>query len=91
MSHTPGPWAVSVDGIVYSGTPGAATEIAFVAQQTDGMSAIEAKHNGNLIAAAPQLLKALRELTAVNECWCSPQCGPCYRCNALAVIGKLDG
>jgi hypothetical protein len=57
--YTPGPWFISPDGIIYSGkTPATALELAFVAQGSDGIQ--EAQANGMLMAAAPDLLSALK-------------------------------
>ena len=59
MSYTKGPWAVSHDGVVCSGEPKTAVEIAFVAQMSDDVP--EANANGRLIAAAPELLEAVKD------------------------------
>lgn len=65
IGHTPGPWAVDEDGDGYQIVtqskgmkPGECKDwIATVHPQTD-----EAEHNARLIAAAPELLEALKEL-----------------------------
>ncbi len=59
--YTPGPWEVSPDGIIYSGPLKNAVELGFVAQGSDGVP--QARANGRLMAAAPELLDALRKLT----------------------------
>ena len=49
--------------------------------------------NARLIAAAPRMYEALRNLTALNECWCSTH-GPvrvCFRCEARAVLTEIEG
>ena len=64
-THTPGPWNVSPDGIIYSGTIATATELGFVAQGSDGVP--EAKANGNVMAASPELLTACKWFVAEME------------------------
>jgi len=65
--HTPGPWVVSDDGLVtgrdgrvrFAGTP--SIDI-FDASEWPSELATEAQANARLIAAAPDLLAALKEL-----------------------------
>ena len=48
--------------------------------------------DARLIAAAPAMYKALRNLAAVHECWCGPVGSrTCYRCEALAVLAEVEG
>ena len=48
--------------------------------------------NARLIAAAPAMYEALRNLTVVNECWCGPVGSrTCYRCEALVVLAEVEG
>lgn len=61
MKHTPTPWNVSPDGIIYAGNdPVTAQEVGFVAQGSDGIP--EARANGVLMAASPDLLDAIKKL-----------------------------
>ena len=47
--------------------------------------------NARLIAAAPAMYEALRNLAAVHECWCGPLgTRICYRCRALAVLAEVE-
>ncbi len=58
--HTPGPWIV--EGTLIAQEPGIADslEVAFLAELGGGMDKHMRKANANLIAAAPELLDALR-------------------------------
>lgn len=60
LKHTPGPWKVDEDDDVVSAT---GLWVAFAY----GDSEEEAKHNARLIAAAPDLLEALRALLSAAE------------------------
>ena len=58
MAHTPGPWTVESDGTSVS----MGGQVVIVAPAPDGASQEEMRANARLIAAAPALLAALREL-----------------------------
>jgi hypothetical protein len=60
MTHTPGPWYVENDGTSISN----ATQVFITAPSPDGASREEEKANAALIAAAPELLDALKLLHA---------------------------
>ena len=64
MKHTKGPWNISSDGIIYAGNDSAtAIELGFVAQVSDQLIGVsEARANGVLMAASPDLLDALKKL-----------------------------
>lgn len=86
-AHTPGPWLVLRDPEV--GGPLVATEdvaIADVMEMEGGMS----EANARLIAAAPDLLAALKAMFA-DAC----DCGPDVHCRAcelgLRAIAKAEG
>jgi hypothetical protein len=94
--HTPGPWRISgfepsangKDRVVM-GADG------FGVAWLSGRTLEEHEADAQLIAAAPELLDALKKMTAVAECYCAklPYWGPstghiCYRCVALKVIAK---
>ncbi len=71
LKHTPGPWKVDEDDDVVSAT---GLWVAFAY----GDSEEEAKHNARLIAAAPDLLAALRSMAAQHRCGCGhPACNRC--------------
>ena len=58
MSHTPGPWATMLGTGVYSE---GGREIVYWAHNTRSGDKAEQEANAHLIAAAPDLLKALKE------------------------------
>ena len=94
MEHTPGPWEV-VEMIDYN--HGHKYVDGYRVQSVNGdpnepvaeMSGFEkAEANANLIAAAPDLLEALEDMTAWVK---SVGCG-CQRCiKSLAAIAKARG
>ena len=59
MSHTPGPWAIDIDRAIV-----APNGISSVAQIFSWVGEEEADANARLIAAAPDLLAALKECRA---------------------------
>ena len=61
-SHTPGPWAVNCNRVYGSIGSGAATGIADMLGNCGSTTTVEA--NAHLIAAAPELLEALKNLIA---------------------------
>ena len=97
MSHTPGPWEVygnSDEGLSVrsSAIPGAVCFMAWIFQDTKG----EGEANARLIAAAPDLLAALKALlTAPEIADCDPN-DKDEETNAIerlarATIAKAEG
>ena len=100
VKHTPGPWAVDSDGAGWyiEATPERGHSLAFIAspefQEEPDTSASEAEANASLIAAAPDLLEALNEMTRLAL-------GPTGGCSAaekrnaieasIAAIAKATG
>lgn len=80
--HTPGPWKVfHAIAMEDDGTP----MLYAVVGATDTRTAVECEANERLIAAAPELLKALEHLlrcTAIPDDWAEP---------ARAAIAKARG
>ena len=86
--HTPGPWetrrspAWSKD--VDIGKIGVFQNLAFVSSLNED--------DARLIAAAPELLEALRgELSAERSDCNDRKCGACSRCRSYAAIAKAEG
>lgn len=66
--HTPGPWEVSGTAVLTSGNPVTQKAICRILGPQDmGPSTEEGYHNARLIASAPQLLEALKELTELMQ------------------------
>lgn len=91
--HTPGPWDASATGIWATSTWNARVRIA-EATTFSRMNGIDAVANANLIAAAPDLLEALRRLlSSVDSGNASTHDDGC-RCvyhEASAAIAKATG
>ena len=87
-AHTPSPWTFETNadggGVVYKDTEGT------IATVTDEMSGWLA--NLALIAAAPELLAALKGLVSREHCECRPQPGEACKhvVAAEAVIAKVE-
>lgn len=83
MTHTPGPWRADGED-VFSGHTCQATHIANANPIRD-MFRRTAEANARLIAAAPELLEALKDALAVH--------GDTYSwgAKALAAIAKVEG
>ena len=84
MKHTPGPWHRNITPATKYNTifAGRNTHVARLA--VDGLSADEVEANCNLIAAAPDLLAALRRLV-------HPMADDTDLENALDVITRATG
>jgi hypothetical protein len=67
MTHTPGPWTSGGFAIVSDRPYPQWREIATVACDPRDLSDPEAAANARLIAAAPELLSALREIVHYDE------------------------
>lgn len=94
--HTPGPWTVK--GVTY-GVPGAMADVVYVEVKGDPGHVIAHVYgqdldNARLIAAAPELLQALRAMDPDNpsrsDCN-GRKCGECSTCRARAAIAKAGG
>jgi hypothetical protein len=110
MSHTPGPWEVVDEEsfewnspssprreIVWKSLYGSVYRIGYATYPTTAggtMGAAERLSNARLIAAAPVLLAALEEITAVFASRCgdyeNPEFNDCYN-DAIAAIKKARG
>lgn len=68
INHTPGPWSTEYDGSIVMRDQIVSSPIA-----PDGATKEERRANAQLIAAAPELLDALRkiafECASYNDCW----------------------
>ena len=92
--HTPGPW-VAVGAGVYSESNDPFLEIIFSAHNTRSASRETAKANARLIAAAPEMLRRLKN--RVVDCdrvggldW--PTDSRCEACSGdMAAIAKAEG
>jgi hypothetical protein len=92
MKHTPGPW-IFIEGGPLEGDTVITTQdrmngdiIPIVDMDTDyeGEIGIEQEANAKLIAAAPELIEALRPFANFA---CDEPCG-CNNCRARAAIAK---
>lgn len=86
--HTPGPWKVAA-------IPGAviAVDNTTIAKVFYGERSV-CDANARLIAAAPELLEALKGLESRHEpgVFCDHAAAPCDRCDAARVaIAKAEG
>jgi hypothetical protein len=83
MTHTPGPWVARKDGTVqpYPGTG----SIAACSLRGDHQTMIA---NARLIAEAPAMLAALRDLLVALE---ARGAGGCSMDNARAIIARIEG
>lgn len=103
--YTPGPWAIYRDGFLYGvrrSVDGWSQSICRVDWKIQGNPDGEAQANARLIAAAPELLEALREGRraigdhhAPNDCYATgPLTGDDYRdlveCPACRFIAMYD-
>lgn len=95
--HTPGPWRVTVNGGFADGQPHASVWIE-AGTYTSLASLIpvrEVQANGRLMAAAPDLLAALKALASFTEdpsMPCDSTCEPgCIWCAVSAAIAKAEG
>ena len=73
LKHTPGPWIVDTDYIIQDGGTSDENTIAIVGDQE------EWKANAHLIAAAPDLLEALKDCCAIARPKNPSSCCPAYR------------
>ena len=97
--HTPGPWRVTaracnmIDVLHAVDSPGAIT-MALCRVQARQSWIAEAEANANLIAAAPDMLEALRKAVVLlaGACVHSPELGPNDTYEAVsAAIAKATG
>lgn len=87
-AHTPGPWKVIETGgvvEVVSGDHG----IRIATIDSDNCALESAMHDARLIAAAPDLLAALKRVDP--QCITTPDCGACSGCDARSAIAKAEG
>jgi hypothetical protein len=100
-SHTPGPWTLEdplgpeLLSIVVGDEPHQWQFIAQVSaagnREEGDVPKAQAKANAHLIAAAPEMLAALKAIAALmNDGGRLPENGPTHR-TALAAIAKAEG
>lgn len=95
MSYTPGPWRQN--GLFIEGGSRPDQRICYAYGAYTDCADAEAKANARLIAAAPELLEALREILAHVESdttqLIAGQCTLChtYRIIGHAAIAKAEG
>ena len=97
--HTPGPWSAEewtsrARTTVLAPIEGVAggIVIADCGPSRSGYCDSETEANARLIAAAPDMLEALKEFVAYSECHCAePECPPCAYCMAEQAIEKAEG
>jgi hypothetical protein len=77
-NYTPGPWSIRQEGVWSVGTDHEMTALVY------GYTETQEQANAHLIAAAPDLLEALKSAIA------SPVCGNWYE-QAAAAIAKAEG
>lgn len=81
--HTPGPWKVAVFG----------NQVEVIVNTTQSICSLcrtNAGHNARLIAAAPDLLTALKRLAAVYPWECGDPDDDAVRVSVNAAIAKAD-
>lgn len=86
QTHTPGPWiqgAIEHGSLVFNFN---GKEVCRVTPTNDA----ETQANRRLIAAAPELLAALKAYEA-GRISCNYQCGECGQCLGRAAIAKATG
>lgn len=87
QQHTPGPWRVTYDGTAYFVQEHLKTEVLSVDEHGNPCKwSKEREGNARLIAAAPDLLEALKA-TVADTAHSSPD----LRNQALAAIAKATG
>jgi hypothetical protein len=85
MSHTPGPWVVHADGVLVLGAgPKRQAIVDCETSASPNLPQAERKANARLIAAAPELLAALKSLEADMDRAGGDACGmpECPWCKA---------
>lgn len=96
MKHTPGPWVVEAIGV----EPAVKAGQWYIATTNDGvdgdLTGRKSLANANLIAAAPELLAALKDLLAASTsedvtCACSGDTCKKAVADARAAIAKAEG
>lgn len=91
MSHTPGPWEVVEADEIYVVHAGSYT-IATMGDPKSLMAHEEKLANARLIAAAPELLDALKDMVEMaKQHWHSESSAPWPVPVALNVIAKVEG
>lgn len=93
--HTPGPWE-AIGTAVYAETPNGSREIIFSRHNTRSGTPEEQRANAHLIAAAPELLEALKKTAFVlkESGFVSPLTEEAFDDalgSAIAAIAKAGG
>lgn len=70
--RTPGPWRVGDGGATVFGPKVGAELPTVIASLTRGLAGTETRGNAQLIAAAPDLLRALQSIVAWDVAGCDP-------------------
>lgn len=87
QKHTPGPWRIGDAGQTVYGAKAEGEFPKVVADTSKSMTVGERRANARLIAAAPELLEALRDLQAQCQKW-APTID---QSRARAAIAKAEG
>ena len=82
LNHTPGPWSIRQEGVWSVGTDHEMTALVY------GFTDEEEEANAHVIAAAPDLLEALKILAKLGE---SHGAEGVYWDKARAAIAKAEG
>lgn len=96
MKHTPGPWIIEKRVNTFSFVINSDNPRKCIADSWDiNTGPIETEANARLIAAAPELLEALKDLYA-QACGMPKSCGHDFTCicpgdKAKAAIAKAEG
>jgi hypothetical protein len=86
--HTPGPWVVNGFGGDFREITRTSKGVAISVTSEKGGDIA----NARLIAAAPDLLEALKGELAASRSDCNDRkCGACSRCHSYAAIAKAEG
>lgn len=90
MTHTPGPWMLGADGAtILAPETALGLHVAYLCDAHGNQLTQRAGANGHLIAAAPELLAALKLLLEETE-YFSPPHDPATLA-AKAAIAKAEG
>jgi hypothetical protein len=93
MSHTPGPWEQDPTGDLAWWFIGTADKVVCECVESDELTDLapsESKANARLIAAAPDLLAALRDLLSDAASSGDPAIAEAIVANAYAAIAKAE-
>jgi hypothetical protein len=94
--HTPGPWALHIDGLAVFGAGPDRQQVIDADVCSPNLSQEERKANARLIASAPRMLAKLKDIHYHMACTCrlEPLVDgpvPCETCQLGAVIAQAEG